>query len=136
MGVELKNKSEEFVILIDDNDVDNFISQKVLASFGINNIMVFCKSHEALDYLGTATNKPSLMLIDIYMPLMNGEEFIEEFKKLEISKHSPDIYFLSSSMNPKDKDRSEKKGVGFVEKPLTSEKLIALVESIRIYANN
>ena len=123
-------KKKDFVILVDDSDIDNFISQKFLELFGVNHIMVFNKPCEALDYLRTTTNKPSLMFIDIYMPMMNGDEFIDEFRKLKISKYSTDIYFISVTINPEDKDMAKKKGVGFIDKPLTNEKLITLFENI------
>lgn len=136
MGVDLKNKSKELVILIDDSDIDNFIGQKTLEFFGANNIMVFNKPSDALDYLRTTTNKPSLMFIDIHMPLMNGYEFMEELRGLEISKYSSGIYFLSASINPKDKDMAKEKGVGLIDKPLTIEKLITIFENIQVYPSN
>jgi response regulator of citrate/malate metabolism len=116
-------KRKEFVILVDDSDIDNFIGQTFLKLFGVTDIMVFNISSEALDYLKKTITPPTLMIIDFHMPLINGDEFIEKYKKLTISKYPTDIFLLSASINPWDISEAKKINVGFIEKPLTYEKL-------------
>jgi len=129
-------KRKEFVILVDDSDNDSFIAKSFLIFFGVNNIIVFNKSSEALNYLKTTITPPTLMFIDFYMPLINGNKFIEKYRKLKISKYPTYVSFLSASINPEDIDTAKKLKVGFIEKPLTHEKLLTLFENIRVYPSN
>lgn len=75
-------KKIESIVLVDDDSVDNFISKKLLESFGITDIIVFESPILALDYITKRTNPLDILIVDLYMPLMNGFEFIESIKNL------------------------------------------------------
>ena len=79
------------VILIDNNDIDNFINQKVLENIGVADILVFTKTSDALNYLKQTENIPQLILVDIYLPFMDGFEFLDKLKELA----KPNYFFLS-----------------------------------------
>lgn len=125
-------KKKESVLLIDDCEVDNFITSKILERCGVNNILIFSKATDALKYLGTSIVHPALMFVDLNMPLMSGFEFIDDYKKLEIAKYPTSIFILSASINPSDKEKAEKRQLGFIEKPLISEKLEEILKSTSI----
>jgi CheY-like chemotaxis protein len=66
----------------------------------------------------------SIILLDLNMPIMSGWEFLERFEELdEIIKKQVKIYILSSSVDPRDKERAGKnKDVeDYIVKPLTKE---------------
>lgn len=79
------------VILIDNNDIDNFINQKILENIGVADILVFTKTSDALNYLKQTENIPQLILVDIYLPFMDGFEFLDKLKELA----KPNYFFLS-----------------------------------------
>lgn len=112
-------------ILIDDSDIDNFVNTKILENFGATNITVFNNVNKALLFLKKTKIKFQYILVDIYFPLTDGFEFVDIFYELGLDKQQGELRFLSSSINPLDRVKSEIKNIKFIEKPLTIEKLLA-----------
>lgn len=114
---------EKSVLLIDNNDIDLFINQKVLENYGITNIHSFRRGNDALSHLKETEIKFHLILINVYLHIMDGFEFIDKFMELGLNKKHGKICLLSASVNPLDKEKAEQRGVRFIEKPFTIEKL-------------
>jgi len=113
------------ILLIDSNEIDNFINQKILENSGATNVLIFNQAISALQYLQQATDAPQLILLDIHLPVVDGFEFLDRFSQLEIAKLPIDIFILSASISPEDKQTAMQKNcAGFIEKPLTKEKLL------------
>ena len=122
-------------MLVDDNELDNFINQKIIESnYFAEKIYVNTTGASALELLKNLfVNKelvdvlmPDIIFVDINMPLMDGFQFIDQFLKLpEKIKKKSRIVILSSSLNPTDKETAFKYGdkVIFINKPLTDESL-------------
>jgi CheY-like chemotaxis protein len=102
-----------------------------------NHIRIVQSGREALDYLvkSEAGNNadtcpsPDLIFLDINMPAMDGWEFLEEYKKLSINGRII-VVMLTTSLFPEDKIKADKMPEisGFEHKPLTAEKLTAVLE--------
>lgn len=126
------------IMLIDDNEIDLLINQKIIKySNFTGRIQTFNSAVQALNYLKLIEDinayhslfSPQIILLDIHMPIMNGFEFLDEFDKLQIFKEKTvEIYMLSSSLNPDDIDKvnNNKNVSGLISKPLTADKLIEL----------
>lgn len=119
---EIRTKLES-VLLIDDNEIDNFINRKVLENYGVKNILIFRSTIEGLNYLKKTKAPPQIILLEIYLPIMSGLEFLDMFKNLEIVRKPINIFILSSSINPADNEIVRKNCSGFITKPFTIEKL-------------
>jgi len=122
-------------MLIDDNEMDNFINQKIIeGSFFAKNIYVNTNGLSALEFLKNiqATKDivddimPEIIFIDINMPLMDGFQFTDELIKLVkgLTK-KPKLVILTTSINMEDKIRTSKYSpkIEFISKPLTEEAL-------------
>lgn len=115
------------ILLIDDDRATNFLNEFVIKKADCTeHIQVAGGGGQALEFLksGVAGNspRPDLILLDINMPLMNGWQFLEEFRKLEmVKKDEIVIVMLTTSINPEDQAVSETivEVAGFRHKPLT-----------------
>jgi CheY-like chemotaxis protein len=121
------------VLVIDDDEPTNFFTQMILDESGCtNHIRIAQSGQEALDYLVKSQAGdnagvypgPDLIFLDINMPAMDGWEFLEEYKKLNIADRII-VVMLTTSLFPEDKLKAEKMPEisGFENKPLTAEKL-------------
>jgi CheY-like chemotaxis protein len=112
------------VMLIDNNSIDNFVNQKILEYHGVIDVASFISASRALIHLKKTEIKYQLILIDIYLPLMDGFEFIDKFRELKLYKTQGTICLLSASLNPIHKKRAAEKDIKFIEKPLIIENLL------------
>jgi CheY-like chemotaxis protein len=112
------------VILIDSNEMDNFINSTLLEGYGVTNICVFRNIKDALIYLKETENRYQLIFVGLYMPMAGGFEFIDEFHKLELQKKHGKVLLLSAFFSPLDIEMAERKGVKFINKPLTVNELL------------
>ncbi|MFQ3575408.1 MAG: response regulator [Cytophagales bacterium] len=119
------------VMLVDDNDTDNFISKRIIELAGYaEKILVKNSGKSALEYLESeqfnAENLPDFIFLDINMPVVDGFVFLFEFEQLsQLVKDKCKIAILSSSDSKRDIERmvSNEFVVKFVTKPLTIEAL-------------
>ena len=121
-------------MLVDDNELDNFINKKLIEneSFG-SNIAVHQSAQSALNYLrnnaASADMLPSVIFLDIMMPEMDGFGFLDEFDKLpDTAKTTCRIVMLSTSDSFKDLNRANQNKYvkRFRNKPLSAQILNAL----------
>jgi CheY-like chemotaxis protein len=122
------------VLLIDDNELDNYISRMVMEQEGFGEHIVDLQSAlKALDFLKKISHDPEqipdIIFLDIKMPIMDGFGFLEEFNSLPASvREKTRIVMLSSSLNAKDMERAHKNPyvIKFLSKPLTREQILEL----------
>lgn len=134
MYMNSKNNSSYKVMLIDDTEVDSFISKRILTSTQFSNeITEFNSAQKALDYLVENAHLPhalpQVIFIDIHMPAMDGFDFIEKFNMLPpiVLKYCK-LIMLSASADSVDheKIKSYRSILKFLPKPLTKNELQAL----------
>ena len=125
------HKQLNCVLLIDDNDDDNFYHRIILRETGITeNIEVAETGYEALKFLQKVQRIPELIFLDINMPRMNGWEFLERYKQLDLEQEDRSvIIMLTTSLNPADEKKagSMPEVKGFESKPLTPEMVSKIV---------
>jgi len=123
------------ILLIDDNEFDNYYHEKVIQNNNIaENIVIKSSGADAIAYLKslTADAFPELILLDINMPGMNGWDVLDEYEKMGISGDRTKVIMLTTSIDPDDekKARSYAFVFDFIIKPLSDE---TLIESISKY---
>lgn len=109
---------------------------KRLAELGdvANIITIYDKAQWAIDYLlhhkNSIEHLPDVILLDIYMPELDGWGFLEEYGKIKQNLTKKiDIYIISSSAHPRDMTKAQDfpEVIAYLQKPVTKEQLKALV---------
>jgi two-component system chemotaxis response regulator CheY len=100
------------VFVVDDDKIFHFIIKKLLANNNINVTPFFFENGlQALEGIKSKLDKqeaqPDLILLDINMPVLDGWQFLEEFRMLKNKiKKEVVIYIISSSDNSVDRSRA------------------------------
>ena len=130
-----KAKKFKTVMLVDDNEIDNLINQKMIEATNLaENILTYTGAKGALEFLKNIEKIPAMLqgampeviFLDIDMPLMDGFQFLDEFEKFSDEvKNGCSIIMLTSSMNPQDVSKAKKSNFvkKYINKPLTQESL-------------
>jgi CheY-like chemotaxis protein len=122
------------IMLIDDNDTDNFLHKRVVELSGFaRNIVTKDSGKTALEYLrlnkNSKDNLPDIIFLDLKMPQMDGFGFLFEFQNfpVEIIKKCK-IVILTSSNSEKDFNHIKKYNFvnTYITKPLSEEALFKM----------
>ncbi len=86
------------ILLADDDAEDRFIIEDAFNEIGIHNVIQFVEDGEkVLEYLRVdSTSLPSLIVLDLNMPRLNGTETLRSLKESEKFKEIPVIIFSTS----------------------------------------
>ena len=120
------------ILLVDDDEINNFISIKLIKKAVDNTAISACLNGRfAIEELVEIQKHdpallPDFILLDINMPIMNGWEFLDEYKRLNLDPLGKSkIYIISSSVfsNDINKARSYPLVKNFISKPLSVDKI-------------
>lgn len=125
----------EKVLLIDDNEADNFIHRLIIEESGlVRTIEEFTDAQKALEYLRSSqANAIDLIFLDINMPRMNGFQFLEAYRDLAASQQAKSVVvMLTTSIAPKDMARAQnfQTVADYHAKPLSLEAFEAIVKQL------
>ncbi len=122
-------------MLIDDNELDNFVNQKIIeGNHFAQKIYVNSSGKSAAEFLqnilvisnNDVDLMPEVIFVDLNMPIMDGFQFIEKFELLiNRSTKKFKLVILTTSINEEDKKKALKfnNNILFLNKPLTDEGL-------------
>lgn len=126
---------EPLTYVVEDDKANNFLCKMTLEDVGISNISTFLRADVALadlkKLLETNQNFPSLILLDINMPAMDGWAFLAEFRNFPAeAKANTTIYLFSTSEHPRDMEKAKMfpEVLDFLAKPLSEDVANSLKE--------
>lgn len=119
------------IFLVDDDPINNLINKRLLGKVGISDkIIEFLEGEEALTQIEILpSDHQVLIFLDINMPVLNGWEFLEKYLET-FPKRQDKIVILSSSIDFQDRQKAREYQLvsGFLEKPLTLDKIYSQLE--------
>jgi CheY-like chemotaxis protein len=119
------------LLLIDDDAIDRELFREALSSIAIKcTISEASGGDEAIKMLEALPALPSLIVLDLNMPLKDGRETLKELKARNEFKHIPVVIF-STSNSQFDVRLSYQAGASlFIEKPHDFERLVDMLHHL------
>ena len=117
------------VLLVEDDDITNFLSSIALKKSGVKKIDTALNGEQAIAYM---ENKcPDLIFLDLNMPVMDGFEFLELMQKKGLCL-GVNIAILTSSSRPVDMEKARQFNniIDYLEKPLSQRKVKELLTNL------
>jgi len=116
------------ILLVDDDEIEHDIAKNILSDK--YEVYTAKSGKEALNYLYNSGFIPSLVLLDILMPEMDGWDLFNRIKAISFLKNVP-IVFLTSMNKAEGEKRAHDVGADdFITKPYESDKLLGRIEEI------
>ncbi len=123
------------ILLVEDDSVDVMTVKRALRDLEVtSNLVPTGDGEEALAYLRDDENtKPSVILLDLNMPKMNGIEFLKIIKADNRLKKIP-VIVLTTSNSEQDISKSFELGAaGYMVKSVDYERFMEIIKTIDSY---
>jgi two-component system chemotaxis response regulator CheY len=117
------------ILVVDDSDLMHTLMSFTLGRLQDCEVAFAKHGKEALDDIA-ATGEPSLILLDINMPVMDGLEFMKQLATLGVSKRVP-VIIVSTEGREEDVLRGLEAGArAYLPKPFRANDLHNLIEKV------
>jgi CheY-like chemotaxis protein len=132
---------DQTLLIIEDSDEDFAAFERVIGKLSLFQQVYRCTNgddaldflRQSGDYLMHPTPRPSMILLDLNLPGIDGREVLEEIKQDHLLKMIPVVVFTTSD-NPKDVDVCYQHGAnGYIVKPIDVKKLTKTIQVIVDY---
>ncbi|MBO9681949.1 MAG: response regulator [Flavisolibacter sp.] len=119
------------IILYAEDDFDDFESIKeALHQLSDQPVLLHAKNgQEAVSFIENATVLPSLIVLDLNMPIMDGKEVLQWLKANDDYKNIPIMVFTTSSRED-DVKLCQKHGCTFFRKPTLYRDLLHVAQAM------
>lgn len=120
------------VLVVDDDEICNFLTVNALRKADVKGVIdIALNGLEAINKLKKNNSFPDLILLDINMPVMDGINFLRNYKsegfegKTKIAMYTSSVRNIDKSQVLKYKDVFD-----FIHKPISQDKLINLIKEL------
>lgn len=121
------------ILIIDDDEDDVAILSDAFRQCGLDEVHYVFSAMQAFMYLQTVEHDhlPKLIITDLYLPGMTGDEFLKDLKGMEKYKDIP-VIVLSSVKSEKEIARYKEMGADdYLLKPSNYAEYVKVAEEIR-----
>jgi len=128
-------KNSRRILLIEDDQVDALTVKRILRELSAGDRLdIVSDGEQALEFLKDPVQpRPSIILLDLNMPRMNGIEFLQIVKNEESLKMIP-VVVVTTSKGGQDIADSFGLGVaGYMVKPVNYQKFVEIITTIDRY---
>ena len=124
------------ILIIDDNDTENQTNKSILKELKcVKDIYLFRNGLDALHHLNTPVEGrfpiPDFIFLDVYMPNMNGWEFLEAYnKQIPPSRRGKALFvMMPNNRNSEDLTKAIKNPTvsDILTKPLTTDQIRQII---------
>lgn len=127
-GSQLERLPAMNVMVVDDHEGNLKLAQLVLQEMGMH-----VSAHESAQsaLLAFGKQRPELVLMDIYMPEMDGKECTKRMRQMEMAGERTPIYALTAELEKMEQYRLQEIGLdGCLTKPLDEKLLFSLLANL------
>ncbi|MBD2436811.1 response regulator [Nostoc sp. FACHB-110] len=138
----MTKKLNKPLLVVEDSNEDFKMLQRLMRRMAVQNPIYRCTNgDEVLDFLYAPESsqqpntipKPSVILLDLNLPGIDGRDILERLKQDICFKKIPIVVFTTSS-NPKDIEFCYQKGAnGYLVKPMDAQELQKTVQAFVDY---
>ncbi|SCY26942.1 Response regulator receiver domain-containing protein [Nonlabens sp. Hel1_33_55] len=117
-------------IIDDDRLYVSLVSMMIKKNSFAEELLVFQNGRDALDYFAKAIDDPNetlptIILLDLNMPIMNGWEFLKKMEPYanKMLERNIKLNVVSSTINPDEVNRAENHDIvhNFITKPISKD---------------
>jgi CheY-like chemotaxis protein len=123
------------ILLIEDDQVDTLTVKRILGELNAGDRLdIVSDGEQALEFLqDPAQPRPSIILLDLNMPRMNGIEFLRVVKNDDSLKVIPVVVVTTSKGGQDIADSFELGVAGYMTKPVDYQKFVEIITTIDRY---
>ena len=118
--------AKDTVLVIDDDRMNLKFAEHMLST--VYSVVTAQSYREALDYL--SKELPSMVLLDVHMPEMNGFELLAEIRKIKSCEDLPVIFLTADSDRETEVRVFQEGALDYIQKPFVPEVVLERIKRI------
>src|SRR5690349_18029180 len=116
------------IFIVDDQEQNLYLLKTLLRGHGYQ-VMEATNGVLALEL--ARINPPDLIISDMLMPVMDGFSLCQEWKKDEMLRNIPFVFYTATYTDPTDEELALRLGATrFIIKPVETDKFISILEQV------
>jgi CheY-like chemotaxis protein len=123
---------KKLVFYVDDDHDDILLLEDVFKTYSHIELVCFTDSYKFLKYVIDSKpfrRPPSLILIDINMPVINGRELLTMLRSYDQLKETKMVLYTTSNL-PADNHFANNQNAGFITKPISYNQLEETIQQL------
>jgi DNA-binding response OmpR family regulator len=117
------------ILVIDDSPLVLAMASDALAAAGFD-VFTATNGIEANSYIFSTSNRPDLIILDIMMPLLDGNKKAKILKEKDFSKDIPILFISSKEESELIQMVAESGADGYIRKPFTPASIVSSVRKV------